>query len=159
MKQQSGMLCPCFEQNADVLVRGSRLGVTNGEKIIKTKALERLKGDSESTEQRKKVTVSPSNVLLCISASYGCLLINHAGTEWREGEEWSPCLNFPRVPELSSSAHAAQQPASGAGWDHLSGTVARADGVWQAEHQQGSGGLLPGPVPAGARQEHRCGAL
>ncbi len=35
-----------------------RLGVTNGEKIIKAKAVERLKGDSEATEQRKAVTVS-----------------------------------------------------------------------------------------------------
>ena len=35
-----------------------RLGVTNGEKIIKAKAVERLKGDSETTEQRKAVTVS-----------------------------------------------------------------------------------------------------
>ena len=34
-----------------------RLGVANGEKTIKAKALERLKGDSEATEQRKKVTV------------------------------------------------------------------------------------------------------
>ena len=34
-----------------------RLGVTNGEKIIKAKAVERLKGDSEATEQRKAVTV------------------------------------------------------------------------------------------------------
>ena len=34
-----------------------RLGVTNGEKIIKAKAVERLKGDSETTEQRKAVTV------------------------------------------------------------------------------------------------------
>ena len=37
-----------------------RLGVTNGEKIIKSKAVERLKGDSETTEQRKKIAVSPS---------------------------------------------------------------------------------------------------
>ena len=34
-----------------------RLGVTNGEKIIKAKAVERLKGDSEAAEQRKAVTV------------------------------------------------------------------------------------------------------
>ncbi|CAK0784796.1 hypothetical protein CVIRNUC_008000 [Coccomyxa viridis] len=33
-----------------------RLGVANGEKVIKAKALERLKGDSEAAEQRKKVT-------------------------------------------------------------------------------------------------------
>ena len=31
--------------------------MTNGEKIIKAKAVERLKGDSETTEQRKAVTV------------------------------------------------------------------------------------------------------
>ena len=34
-----------------------RLGVADGEKVIKAKALERLKGDSEASEQRKKVTV------------------------------------------------------------------------------------------------------
>ena len=34
-----------------------RVGVANGEKTIKAKALERLKGDSEVAEQRKKVTV------------------------------------------------------------------------------------------------------
>ncbi|CAL5223254.1 g5736 [Coccomyxa viridis] len=35
-----------------------KLGVTNGEKIIKAKAVERLKGDSEATEQRKAVTTT-----------------------------------------------------------------------------------------------------
>ena len=102
------MLCPCIEQNADELVRGSRLGVTNGEKIIKTKALERLKGDSESTEQRKKVTVSPSNVLLCISASYGCLLITMLGPSGGRGRNGVPASTFPE----SQNCHQARMQHS-----------------------------------------------
>ena len=41
-----------------------RLGVANGEKVIKAKALERLKGDSEAAEQRKKVTVRLPAILI-----------------------------------------------------------------------------------------------
>ena len=50
-----------------------RLGVTNGEKIIKAKAVERLKGDSEAAEQRKAVTVGIAGLSKIMHKSWQCL--------------------------------------------------------------------------------------
>ena len=55
-----------------------RLGVANGEKVIKAKALERLKGDSEAAEQRKKVTVRLA-AILAISSTL------HDAAHWMSG--------------------------------------------------------------------------
>ena len=55
-----------------------RLGVPNGEKVIKAKALERLKGDSEAAEQRKKVTVR-------LAASLTITIVLQGATHWMAG--------------------------------------------------------------------------
>lgn len=43
--------------------------MTDGGQAIKAKAMERLKGESEAQEQRKKVTVSPFR--MCLSSLVG----------------------------------------------------------------------------------------
>ena len=63
-----------------------RLGVPNGEKVIKAKALERLKGDSEAAEQRKKVTVRHA-------ATFTLTAVLQGAARWMAGalSSWRAC--------------------------------------------------------------------
>ena len=120
-----------------------RLGVANGEKVIKAKALERLKGDSEAAEQRKKVTVRLSAIFIISS-------ILQDAAHWMRDRSSTCRAGGSRVKD----AKRVRGLTEGQGGKYGCGC---ADGVREAIQQQGPGELLQGPVPAGARQEHRCG--
>lgn len=107
--------------------------MTNGEKIIKAKAVERLKGDSETTEQRKAVTVG---------IAFRILPAKSVITPWEK-----PCTQHHKsdltAPGLMRQSTVAVSAACGC-----------ADNVWEACVNQGPGGLLQRPVPAGPRQNY-----
>lgn len=117
-----------------------RLGVTNGEKIIKAKAVERLKGDSETTEQRKTVTVralAQAPCSLALAEEIVCRMLI---------QMWQLIVIYCRCWSISAEVVATSRRASG---NQL--MFACADGVREARLQQDAEQLLQRPLRAGAQ--------